>query len=356
MEATIVPGVSTWSRWQPERKLYFNAWFVESEAGNFVVDPLEPNDEEHTHIMRHGLAAVVVTNRDHERAAELVSERYGVPVIAPKLDAPEMSCDVARTIDDGDVVFGWRVVRFDGMKSRGESALFRAGDRTAITGDAFWGVPSGALTLMADDKLADPLEAALSTRRLLALDVQHLLVGDGTPVYHRAWDALVAMLEARAGVLFRRINVDELEYDRRSVPPGFAGERAEVSWFLGVRRIGYAALRLGPGETSAPYHGHTLEEELCFVIDGAPTIRTPAGRHRLRPGDIVALPVGPSGAHRLYNESEHPCTVLLFANVADGDGAFYPDSRKIAFNRYHERLLLRDNPVLDYYDGERGPH
>jgi uncharacterized cupin superfamily protein len=356
MQPTIVSGVSVWSRWQPDRQLYFNSWFVESPAGNFVVDPLDPDDSEHAHIMRHGIAAVVVTNRDHERAAELVSERYGVPVIAPKLDAHEMNVDVTREVDDGDDVFGWRVVRFDGMKSRGESALFRAEDRTAITGDAFWGVPAGGVTLMADDKLGDPLAAALSTRKLLALDVQHLLVGDGAPVYFRAWDALVTMLEAREGVFFRRVNVDELHFAPRHVPAGYARERAEISWFLGVRRLGYAAVRLGPGESTAPFHGHTLEEELCWIVDGHPTIRTPAGKHRLRPGDLVALPVGPPGAHRLVNESEQRCIAVFIANVAEGDAGFYPDSHKVMFDRYRSRLILRDNPALEYFDGELDPH
>ena len=63
---------------------------------------------------------------------------------------------------------------------------------------------------MPDEKLADPARAALSARQLLALGVQHLLVGDGMPVFHRAWDALPDMLDARDGVLTRRVNLDEL--------------------------------------------------------------------------------------------------------------------------------------------------
>ena len=43
MQPTIVPGVATWSRWQEDRSMFFNAWFVEGEGGNMVVDPLEPD-------------------------------------------------------------------------------------------------------------------------------------------------------------------------------------------------------------------------------------------------------------------------------------------------------------------------
>jgi len=352
MQKTIVAGVSTWSRWQPDRNLFFNSWFVEEPSGNIVIDPLEPDEDVLAHVAERGLAAVVLTNRDHERAAGAFAERFGVPVVAPARDAAEIGVRAARTFEDGDDVFGWRAVRFDGMKSPGESALFRASDRAAITGDAFWGVPAGALTLMADDKLADPLQAALTTRKLLALNVQHLLVGDGAPIFHHAWEALVAMLEARSGLLFRRVNVDELEFIARKVPAGFARERAEISWFLGVRKLGYAATRLQPGETSGPFHGHTSEEELLLVVDGEPTLRTPAGRFRLRAGDLVALPVGSAGAHRLYNESTKPATIVFFANVADGDGAFYPDSKKLLVDRYGRSLMVRDNPELEYFEGE----
>ncbi len=292
MQTTIVPGVSSWSQWQPDRNLFFNSWFIERTAGNIVVDPLEPDDAVLAHVNAKGLVAVVLTNRDHERAAKTFAERFHVPVVAPARDAAEIGVKVDRTYDDGDDVFGWRAVRFDGMKSPGESALFRAADRAAISGDAFWGVPAGALTLMADEKLTNPEQAALTTRKLLALNVQHLLVGDGTPVFHRAWEALVAMLEARSGLLFRRINLDELEYIARKVPEGFGRSRAEISWFLGVRKLGYAAVQLAPGETSAPFHGHTVEEELLLVVDGTPTVRTTAGHFTLRAGIWSRFPTG----------------------------------------------------------------
>ena len=352
MQPTIVPGVSCWSQWQPDRNLFFNSWFVRRVAGNFVVDPLADDAALEYIAANGGIVGVVLTNRDHERAAHTFSDRFHAPVVAPARDASEIGVRVDRAYEDGDEIFGWRAVNLDGMKSAGESALFRASDRTAITGDAFWGAPAGSLTLMADDKLLDPERAVLSTRRLLALNVQHLLVGDGAPVFHRAWETLVAMLEARTGVLFRRVNLDELEYDVRKVPDGVGKERAEISWFLGVRRLGYAAARLEPGEHSPTLHGHSLEEELVLVVAGTPTIQTPQGFFVLRPGDLVALPVGAAGAHKFFNESTEPCMWVVFANVAEGDSAFYPDSHKLLVDRYGINKMVRDNPELGYFDGE----
>ncbi|HEY5348437.1 MAG TPA: hypothetical protein VIJ64_01860 [Candidatus Lustribacter sp.] len=198
MQATIVPGVATWSRWQADRAMFFNAWFVAGEGGNMVVDPLEPDADDLAYVAERGLAAVVITNRDHERAAALFAQRYDVPVIASLPDANEMSVAVARTVAHGETLFGWRVIGLAGFKTPGEFALFHRASRSAITGDALWGVPAGAVRLMPDEKLADPRRAALSARRLLTLGVRHLLVGDGMPVFGRGGDALLDMLDARS--------------------------------------------------------------------------------------------------------------------------------------------------------------
>ena len=39
MRKTVAPGVWSWSRWQPDRGLDFNGFFVETAEGNLVVDP-----------------------------------------------------------------------------------------------------------------------------------------------------------------------------------------------------------------------------------------------------------------------------------------------------------------------------
>ncbi len=44
---------------------------------------------------------------------------------------------------------------------------------------------------------------------------------------------------------------------------------------------------------------------------------------------------------------------MFFANTAEGDGAFYPDSKKLIVDRYGLSKMVRDHPELDYFDGER---
>jgi len=351
MQPTIVPGVMTWSRWQPDRAMFFNAWLVATDAGHLAVDPLAPDAEDLAQMDALPMHAVVVTNRDHERAAATLAERYGIPVFAPAPDADEMQVPVARRLRDGDDVAGWRVLMFAGFKTPGECALVRHG--VAITGDAFWGVPAGALRLMPDEKLADPALAALSSRRLLARKVQHLLVGDGMPIFHRATEALSAMLDARPGVFARRVNLDELTFDDDDdddAPAPYRAVAADVGRMLGGSRLGYAYGRLMPGDAYCPYHWHTREEELLLVWRGSATLRTPAGTFAIRAGDVVALPCGPAGAHRLENTSDAPCFVLIVANTDAGDACYYPDSQKVLVDE--PGTLVRSVPQLDYFDGE----
>jgi uncharacterized cupin superfamily protein len=125
---------------------------------------------------------------------------------------------------------------------------------------------------------------------------------------------------------------------------------AEVGRLLGATKLGSAVGRMRRGEHYCPYHWHTAEEELFVVLQGTPTVRTPRGTFALRTGDMIAFPANASGAHRLWNDAETDAVVLLVANNDGGDVCFYPDSRKFVVEA--SGTLVRDHPVLDYYDGE----
>jgi len=351
MRQTVVPGVWSWSRWQPDRGLDFNSFFVMPEHGeeNLVVDPLEPDEETLAELRSRGVAAVLVTNRDHERASAAVAEATGAPVIASALDGPLLARAPDRTVEPGDVLFGWTVLGFDGLKTPGEIALVDRRRNAAIVGDSLWGKPAGALVVM--PKVADPDRAVLSLRALRAAHVEHLLVGDGACIFGNAYDAIGAALDARDGVLASRANLDELRWMRFDNDPApFTGAVAEIGWLLGASKLGYAAGRLRRGEHYCPYHWHTREEELFVVISGTPMLRTPRGEFALRAGDVIAFPAAPSGVHRLWNDAEEDAVVFMVANSDSGDVCFYPDSRKFVVEA--TGTLVHDHPELDYFHGE----
>lgn len=351
MRQTVVPGVWSWSRWQPDRGLDFNGFFIEHAEGNLVVDPVEPDEETLAELRARGVAAVLVTNRDHERFTAAVAQATGAQVIASALEAPLLAHPVDRTVEPDEMLFGWRVLGFEGLKTPGEIALVDARVRNAaLVGDSLWGKPAGALTIM--PKVADPNLAALSLRALRARHVEHLLVGDGACVFGNAYAAIGAAIDARDGVLANRVNVDELQFLRFPGDPAPFGqsEMAEIGWLLGARKLSYAAGKMRRGDHYCPYHWHTAEEELFVVMSGTPTLRTPRGTFALRAGDVIAFPTAPGGAHRIWNDADADAVVLMIAGADPGDVCFYPDSKKFVVEA--TGTLVHEHPQLDYFHGE----
>jgi len=353
MQDTVVARVAMWSAWQPEREMFFNSFLLTQDGGNVAVDPLEPDDATLAAIERAGgIAWIVVTNRDHERGARDLARRFGAKIVASELDAPLLSGPVDRTVRDGDDVGGARVVALDGHKTHGEFALHLADRKTIVVGDAIWGKPVGALTMMPDDKLADPARAALSLRKLAALRPDSLLLGDGACIFGCATAALWAMLEARPDVYVNKFGRDEFVWrDWPGEPEPYAGgQTAEIGDYIGAEKLGYRLLRLPPGTASCPMHWHLAEEELFVVTRGAVRLEHRGGQLALREGDYVCFPTRSQGAHKLVNDSSEPCEVLMVANTDAHDVCWYPHSRKVLIEA--TGTMLRDHPELEYFDGE----
>jgi uncharacterized cupin superfamily protein len=351
MQRTTIDGIAMWSRWQSDRNVNFNSYFIRGEDGNLLVDPLPLDDPDAQEIAALGGARwIVITNRDHERAAREAVDRFGAKVAAREPDANEMKVEVDRILRDDEAIGDARVIALDGLKTAGEFALHLPLKRTILVGDALWGDPAGAVRMMPDDKLIDPIKAAQSLRKLRAVYPRDLLVGDGAPIFGRAYEAITACLEARPDASVNRVNLDELVFHSFDDPGEYRGEMAEIGFLLGAEKLGYRAARLEPGAAFCPLHWHVAEEELFIVWDGTPTLETPDGSMLLRRGDLVAFPTREFGAHKVVNRSALPSTIVLIANTNPYDVCFYPQSRKLLVEA--TETLVRSEPILDYYDGE----
>jgi len=351
MQQTSIAGIAMWSRWQADRNMHFNSYFVRGEDENLLVDPLPLDDAQAERIAAAGGAAwILVTNRDHERDASAAAARFGARIAASQPDAGEMSVPADHIVCDGEIVAGARIIALDGGKTAGEFALYFPEKQTAIVGDALWGDPAGSLRLPPDDKLQDPVLAAISLCKLRAVAPRHLLVGDGMPVFDRGYEAISACLEARLGANANVVNIDRLAFRPRIGPGNYRADDAEVGFRLGAEKLGYRVARLDPGAAFCPTHWHTAEEELFIVWEGAPAIETPRGAVQLRSGDFVAFPTRAFGAHKLVNHSDAPATIIMIANTNRHDVCFYPDSKKLLVDETD--TLVRSEPILDYYEGE----
>lgn len=342
-----------WSVWQPERNLFFNSYFIRRLAGNVVVDPLfwQPDDEKQM-VDFGGIALIIITNRDHERHSRTLAQEFGAKIVAGEKDAALLSSPVEDILREGDAPFdGAEIIAFEGLKSPGEIAIALRKSKTAIVGDALWGDPAGTVRMLPDEKLIDPKKAVLSLRKLWALRLETLLVGDGACLFFGADRIIGQYLQSRADVYVNRINLDEVHKADIRDAGDYAALVGEIGNFIGARKLGYWIATLEPGKRFCPMHTHQLEEEVFLVLEGTPTIRTPRGEFTCRRGDVIAFPVGDAGAHQLLNKSDKPCTVFLLGASEPEEVAYYPDSKKIMV-RGRNRLIIKAEPQLDYYEGE----
>ena len=82
---TILGDVLTWSRFSEPHGYNFNSLLIPDPAGNLCIDPVEPNDDVLSELVRRGVSRILVTNRNHARAANQVRERTGArPYIHPE--------------------------------------------------------------------------------------------------------------------------------------------------------------------------------------------------------------------------------------------------------------------------------
>ena len=198
----IVPDVFTWSRLSERHGYTFNGHLVRQPGGNLCIDPVEPDEADLDHLLRLGAARILLTNRNHTRAAGMLRSRLGARIAIDPRDA-----DYARgqgaTIDDdlspGQRIGDLEIIELSG-KSPGEVALFWPERRLLIVGDAVIGNPPGECSLLPAKVMDDPSLLARNLRTLLALDVETLLVGDGVSILTGARERLSALVDRLAEV------------------------------------------------------------------------------------------------------------------------------------------------------------
>jgi glyoxylase-like metal-dependent hydrolase (beta-lactamase superfamily II) len=192
----ILSGVFTWSRLSERHGYDFNGYLVQDPGGNVCIDPVTPEPGDAAEIARLGVRSIVLTNRNHVRAANQVRAATGARTAIHAEDAGYARSQGAE-IDDAlhaGMRFGPLVVIAVPGKSPGEVALHWPERRLLFVGDAVIGDPPGHCRLLRDKVMDDPQRLRLSVEALLALDFDALLVGDGTPILSSAHERLAEVV------------------------------------------------------------------------------------------------------------------------------------------------------------------
>lgn len=155
-----------------------------------------------------------------------------------------------------------------------------------------------------------------------------------------------------------KVNIEDIEEESWSSPKGhFASMGKGISVALGRQPFSsdmklrhpfdVSLARVPAGKKLCPYHSHSAQWELYYVLSGDGLVRHKDGETAIATGDAFLFQ--PDEPHQLIAGS----TDLVYFIVADnpiGESAYYPDSKKWVV-RSPERRLIRGEP-LDYFDGE----
>src|SRR5919204_6605092 len=117
---------------------------------------------------------------------------------------------------------------------------------------------------------------------------------------------------------------------------------------IGGELIGATIFELEPGVLPIT-HFHYGNEEWVLVLEGTPTLRTPAGERSLERGDVVAFRRGPEGTHALSNDSGSACRFVIFSSMRHPDVVEYPDAGVIGAIAGDAPTAGRDAPFEAFF-------
>jgi uncharacterized cupin superfamily protein len=159
----------------------------------------------------------------------------------------------------------------------------------------------------------------------------------------------------------RKVNLKDVEEQTRQSPKGKFGRASKnISVALGRdpesldlaerHPFDLALVSIPKGKSLCPYHSHSTESELYFVVSGRGSIRDKDGSTIVTAGDAFFF--GPGEAHQLTNAGDEDFVYYVIADNPRGDSCHYPDSGKFAFWKEGMDEVTVKGKEADYFDGE----
>lgn len=111
-----------------------------------------------------------------------------------------------------------------------------------------------------------------------------------------------------------------------------------------------------PLKANYPYHYHTCNTEVFYIISGEGILESPEGERVIKPGDVIYCPPTAEAAHLLRNTStsEKLCYIEFDTNQMP-DLVHYPRTHKVGMMLAEEdNLFFKEADRVAYYEGEEG--
>ncbi len=134
----------------------------------------------------------------------------------------------------------------------------------------------------------------------------------------------------------------------------FEFQRCEVAspYRSGEGKLSVNFYTLHPGKSNYPYHQHTGNEEVFYIISGTATLKTPKGDKEVSEGDIIVIPPNENGGHMLTNNSKEPLTYIDIHTLSSPEVVIYPDTGKVRVITGDMQKSFKIDSEVNYLDGE----
>jgi uncharacterized cupin superfamily protein len=154
-------------------------------------------------------------------------------------------------------------------------------------------------------------------------------------------DEMIIIRAENAGLMHKNEH-ENYEYIKHELVPLRKGGQCKLNLY-----------EIPPHKSAYPYHYHTMNEEVFYILQGRGLLKTPEGERIVTAGDVIFFPANENGAHKLTNISDTENLVYLdFDTCNDIDVTFYPDSGKIGVWGKDINQLYKIRDQVEYYEGE----
>src|SRR5260370_18607158 len=189
---TVLGDVLTWSRFSEPHGYNYNSLLSPHRDGNLCIDPVEPNDEVLSELVRVGVRRILLPNRSHVRGVNRNRESTSARSYIHPEDAAYAKAQGA--LLDGELHVGEKIGPLEVIgasgKSPGEVAFLWPERRCLIVGDAVVGDPRGQFKLLRESVMDDPPRLRRSIQQMLGLDFDTILMGEGGSIFGKAKERL----------------------------------------------------------------------------------------------------------------------------------------------------------------------
>ena len=189
------PGFYTWSFFNPEVKTECSSHVFVHDQSLILIDPFPVGAAMEAELKKLGSpTAILLTNGNHNRAAQQLKKQWMVPVGAAADAVEELGFIPEMIVDSLVQLHGLKPIPLKGGGS-GEFAYFSAKSKTLVVGDAIINPGNSGLALLPEKYCTNAPLLRTALDKVLSLDFENLLMAHGEPILGSARTQIETLLK-----------------------------------------------------------------------------------------------------------------------------------------------------------------